>query len=125
MKEGGRMLFPLVRWPVGAIFGQGAAGWGAMMREQRDTADQYAASFVGPVGMFPCFGALDREADRLLEEAWSTPVTEVRSLRREAHAKSSSCWLHGGGYCFSKNEPAWDSAQPFRKSAVGRFAVNA
>jgi len=127
MKEGGRMVFPLVRWPMGAIFGQGVAGWGAMlrvrrlagrifgsrssagrgamMRVQRATADQYAASFVGPVGMFPCFGALDREADQLLEEAWSTPVTEVRSLRREVHEKTSSCWLHGVGYCFSKNEP--------------------
>src|SRR5208283_525816 len=76
MKEGGRMIFPLVRWPMGAIFGQGVAGWGAMMRVRRlaggifgsrslagrgammrvrrDAADRYAASCVGPVGMFPC-----------------------------------------------------------------------
>ncbi len=127
MKEGGRMVFPLVRWPLGAILGQGMAGWGAMMRVrrlagsifgerssaghgammrvQRDAVDQYAASFLGPVGMFPCFGALDRAADRLLEQAWNTPITAVRSLRREHHDKESSCWLHGAGYCFSRNDP--------------------
>jgi protein-L-isoaspartate(D-aspartate) O-methyltransferase len=102
LKEGGRLLFPLVRWPDGAVFGQGMAGWGAMMRIQRLAGDRYDASFAGSVAIFPCFGALDREADRLLEQSWQTPITEVRSLRRDAHEKAPSCWLHGAGYCFSK-----------------------
>ena len=103
LKDGGRLLFPLIRWPEGAVFGQGMAGWGAMMLIQRLARDHYAVAFVGPVGMFPCFGALDREADRLLEQSWQTPITEVRSLRRGTHEKAPSCWLHGAGYCFSKD----------------------
>jgi protein-L-isoaspartate(D-aspartate) O-methyltransferase len=105
LKDGARMVFPLIRWPEGAVFGQGMAGWGAMLRIQRLEGKRYAASFVGPVGMFPCLGALDPQADRLLEQAWQTPLTDVRSLRREAHEKVSSCWLHGVGYCFSKDDP--------------------
>jgi len=76
-----------------------------MMRIERLAADRYAAAYAGMVGIFPCLGALDGEADRLLEQAFQTPVSEVRSLRRDAHEKASSCWLHGAGYCFSKDDP--------------------
>ena len=125
LKEGGRMMLPLVRWPSGAIFGEGVAGWGtmmrvrrlagkilgqgsspagrgAMMRVRRTSRDRYEATFVAPVGIYPCLGAVDRDADRLLEDALKSPVTEVRSLRREPHREGASCWLHGAGYCFSK-----------------------
>ncbi len=126
LKEGGRLMLPLVRWPSGAIFGNGVAGWGAMMRVRRlagkifgsgtspsgrgammrvsrESRDHYAATFIAPVGIYPCLGALDRDADRRLEEALKMPAEAVRSLRREQHAKEASCWLHGAGYCFSKN----------------------
>lgn len=128
MKEGGRMMLPLVRWPSGAIFGEGVAGWGAMMRVRRlagtilgqgsspagrgammkvrrGAGDRYGATFIAPVGIYPCLGALDRGADQLLAKALKTPADAVRSLRRDPHPKEASCWLHGHRYCFSKISP--------------------
>ncbi len=104
LKPGGRVVFPLVRWPEGSKFGSGIAGWGDMIRVQLLDAG-YAAKFVSQVGIFPCLGAIDAEADRLLAEAFARDgLTEVRSLRREPHNEDSSCLLHGCGYCFSKLE---------------------
>jgi len=55
--------------------------------------------------IFPCFGAIDPEADRRLGDALANNgLTEVRSLRREAHDLDESCLLHGERYCFSKGE---------------------
>jgi hypothetical protein len=53
--------------------------------------------------MFPSFGVLKGQADRLLEQAFQTSVSAARSLRREVHDQSPSCWLHGAGYCFSRD----------------------
>ena len=36
------------------------------------------------------------------------PVSEIRSLRTDNHAEDETCWLHGGGWCFSKQEPRRD-----------------
>jgi hypothetical protein len=56
-------------------------------------------------GFYPCFGAIDAEADRLLGDTLaSNGLTDVHSLRREPHARDESCLLHGAGYCFSRIE---------------------
>jgi hypothetical protein len=70
-----------------------------MMRVQRIDAG-YAANFVSPVGIFPCHGALDAEADRLLADAFtrinwtdllgSTPRTLRSRLRSAAHRLATS-----------------------------------
>jgi hypothetical protein len=31
---------------------------------------------------------------------------KVKSLRCDPHEKDDTCWLHGGGWCFSTREPA-------------------
>lgn len=101
LKEGGRLVFHLVRWPEGSKLGVGSAGLGATIRVQRLGAC-YSAQWIGPAGIFPCSGAIDSDADRLLGEALKqNGLTGIRSLRREVHAPESSCLLHGGGYCFS------------------------
>jgi len=103
LKPSGRLVFPMVRWPDGAKFGVAGAGWGAMMRVQRRDSG-YAAQFLGPAGFYPCFGAVNSEADRLLGDALAqNGLTEARALRREAHLREASCLLHGAGYCFSRN----------------------
>ena len=114
LKPGGRLIFPLVRYPGGgeswiANAGTGKrdfeTGMGLMLRIQRTVAG-YATAVVSPAGFFPCFGAIDAEADRLVGEALAQGVfAEVRSLRRDAHDADESCGLHGRGYCFSRRRP--------------------
>jgi protein-L-isoaspartate(D-aspartate) O-methyltransferase len=104
LKPFGRLVFPMVRWPEGSKLGIGSAGWGVMIRAQR-LASGHSARWIAPAGFFPCFGAIDSEADRRLGEALAqNGLTDVRSLRRDAHDPDEACLLHGEGYCFSKTE---------------------
>ena len=81
--------------------GVGGAGWGVMIRIQR-LQSGHGARWIAPAGFFPCFGAIDPEADRRLGDALAqNGLTDIRSLRREAHDPDPSCLLHGEGYCFS------------------------
>jgi protein-L-isoaspartate(D-aspartate) O-methyltransferase len=101
LKEGGRLVFHLVRWQEGSKLGIGNAGWGVTIRVQRRGA-AYNAQWIGPAGIFPCLGAINSDADRLLGNALTqNGLIGVRSLRREVHPPESSCLLHGEGYCFS------------------------
>ena len=96
LKPSGRLVFPMIRWAVGV------AGWGVMMRIER-TQSGFAAQWLAPCGYYPCFGAIDSEADRRLGEALQkNGLTDVRSLRVGGHDPEESCLLHGNGYCFSK-----------------------
>jgi len=105
LKPSGRLVFPMVRWSAGAKFGVASAGWGVMLRVQR-LQSGHSAQSMGGSGFFPCFGAIDSEADRRLGDALAqNGLTEVRSLRREIHDPDPSCLLHGEGYCFSTIEP--------------------
>jgi hypothetical protein len=62
----------------------------------------FAARFLSYFAVFPCVGALDEEADRVLAQAFDGGrLAEIRCLRRDAHEADSSCLLHGRGYCFS------------------------
>ncbi len=102
LKPSGRLVFPMIRWPDGSVMGVGVAGWGVMMRIERMQSG-FGARWLAPSGYFPCFGAIDREADRRLGDALAkNGLTEVGSLRREAHSPDDLCLLHGEGYCFSK-----------------------
>ena len=102
LKPSGRLVFPMIRWPEGAVMGVGVAGWGVMMRIER-TLSGFAAKWLAPCGYYPCFGAIDSEADRRLGEALEkNGLTDVRSLRIEGHDPEESCLLHGKRYCFSK-----------------------
>ena len=104
LKPSGRLVFPMVRWPAGAKFGVASAGWGVMLRVQR-LQSGHSAQWMGGSGFFPCFGAIDSEADRRLGDALTqNGLTVVRSLRREIHNPDPSCLLHGEGYCFSAIE---------------------
>jgi protein-L-isoaspartate(D-aspartate) O-methyltransferase len=106
LKPNGRLVFPIVRWPDGAKFGESIAGWGVMIRTQRKPSG-LSAQWLSPCGFYPCFGAVDAEADRRLAEAFAqNGLTAVHSLRREPHEREASCLLHGEGYCFSTIEPA-------------------
>jgi hypothetical protein len=104
VKPSGRLVFPMIRWQPGSVMGVGGAGWGVVMRLEHLEIG-WKVRQLGPVGIFPCLGAIDSEADRRLGEAFSkNGLTDVRSLRREPHLMEDSCLLHGEGYCFSSRD---------------------
>jgi protein-L-isoaspartate(D-aspartate) O-methyltransferase len=98
LASGGRLLFPLTfsREPA-------ESGAGFMLKVTRASeGEEYAARFVSPVSIYPCIGARDEQMNTKLREAlmrgtWAT----VKSLRRDTHEPSDTCWLHGGDFCLS------------------------
>lgn len=110
---GGRLIFPMVRYPRGgeswienARAGKRdfETGMGLMLRIQKTDAG-YNSVVVSPAAFFPCFGAIDfdPEADRVLAEALgSGAIAQSNSLRRDPHGRDPSCLAHIQNYCFSK-----------------------
>lgn len=101
LRPGGRLMLPLVRWPAPRA-DTSTAGTGVLLKVTRHDPT-FAARIVSPVGIFPCIGAVDPNADRRLGEALAggAGIDVVRSLRRDAHAAEPNCWLHGDGFCLS------------------------
>jgi protein-L-isoaspartate(D-aspartate) O-methyltransferase len=59
-------------------------------------------TFILPVAIFSCTGARDEASNQRLGEAMAKGTwAMVKSLRREAHEASETCWLHGEGFCLS------------------------
>jgi len=76
-------------------------GIGMMLKVTR-SVDRYDARFFSPVGIFHCSGARDAGSQRQLEEAFARGDWDaVRSLRRDPHHPTDSCWLHGAAGCLS------------------------
>jgi len=109
----GRLMFPLVstlnirhpavvpwrarRYPQFSSFGLG----GMMMLVTREPS-HLSVHVVSSVGIFPCIGAIEREADqRAAASLERTDYDSIASLRRDAHDQDGSCWLHGDDFCFS------------------------
>lgn len=94
LSPGGTLVLPLTdrEWLGGFLrIAREAGGW--------------PARFVLLGAAYPCAGARDPEAEALL--AGRFPVMDggaVRSLRRDAHEREDTCWLHGAGYCLSTEE---------------------
>lgn len=113
LKLGGRLIFPMVRYPRGgeswlAYVRTGKpdfeTGMGLMLRISR-TAKGYSCAAVTPAAFFPCFGAIDPDPQmdgRLKDALQSGAIAQAKSLRREPHARDTSCLFHTSGYCFSK-----------------------
>jgi len=93
LAPGGRALIPMT----------GAERWGFMLRLDRHGAG-FAARSAGRVGFFPCVGARDDTEAAKLSFALGDAAGQqaLKSLRRDAHQRDDSCWLHGDGWCLSK-----------------------
>lgn len=92
LAEGGRLLLMLTA----------RDHWGRVLKIVRKSAG-FAAKFLGPCGFIPCVSARSAETEAALSAAllaggWD----EVRSLRRDAHDRAESCWLHADRYCLSR-----------------------
>lgn len=94
LTPGGALVLPLTdrEWLGGFLrIERGEPGW--------------PARFVLLGAAYPCAGARSPEAEALL--AGRFPAMDggaVRSLRRDAHEREETCWLHGAGYCLSTEE---------------------
>ena len=101
LEPGARLLLPLtVDTPV--------LGFGGVLLATRLDGG-YAARFVNRVGIYPCHGARDPECNERLQKAFARgldAVLAVRSLRRDSHEETDTCWLHGDGFCLSTREVA-------------------
>jgi protein-L-isoaspartate(D-aspartate) O-methyltransferase len=109
----GRVMFPLIsthkvlhpivnpwrsrRYPHFYSYGLG----GLMILITRD-ASHLSVRAVSSVGIFPCIGAIERDADKRAAASLArTDYNSLSSLRRDSHPQDDSCWLHGEGFCFS------------------------
>jgi protein-L-isoaspartate(D-aspartate) O-methyltransferase len=65
-----------------------------------------AARSAGNIGIFPCQGMRDPAEAMALASALSDHAGRMalQSLRRDAHDRDDTCWLHGNGWCLSKRE---------------------
>jgi protein-L-isoaspartate(D-aspartate) O-methyltransferase len=101
LAPGGRLLVPLTFSPVGEAAGAHAAGAGIMIRIDRH-GDELAARAISPVAIYPCRGARDEAANRLLGEALRTAGwRSLARLRTDRHEREADCWLHHEEACLS------------------------
>ncbi|MBN9088840.1 MAG: methyltransferase [Reyranella sp.] len=98
LADGGHLLLPLTAGNLGLR-------GGFMLRVDR-RGDALAARSAGWVGFYPCAGARNPDDEAALSAALGDPVGQqaVRSLRREAHDRDETCWLHRESWCLSKRE---------------------
>jgi protein-L-isoaspartate(D-aspartate) O-methyltransferase len=105
LRANGRLVFPLTR-----------SNWAGIILKVIHTVRGYAAAFISPVGIYPCAGAIDAEAERRLGKALDKGgYDQVHLLRRDIHQEEQSCWLHGVGYCFSTLGPKFKGMDNSRR----------
>ncbi len=93
LKPEGKLLFPLTS----------TRGPGTMAYLTRKTADSFSAYLNGSVFFVDFAGARDPSVSSELAIALKRDMgASVRSLRCDRHEKDETCWLHGDGWCFSR-----------------------
>jgi protein-L-isoaspartate(D-aspartate) O-methyltransferase len=79
-------------------------GWGQILKVTR-SEEEYAAALLGTCGFIPCINARDPASEAALAAALENGDTEtVKSVRRDAHDRDESCWMHCDGFCLSRRE---------------------
>ena len=106
LRPGGRLLLP-----VTFAADPNANGMGFMLKVTYER-QSYAARFLSPVMIFPCIGSRSEASNQRLRDAMKLGTWgSVKSLRRESHEPSDTCWLHGDNFCLSTLPVAASSAQ--------------
>jgi protein-L-isoaspartate(D-aspartate) O-methyltransferase len=94
---GGRLIMPL----TAAVPAMGNIGKGPLIFLRKNGAG-FHARVVGFVAIYSAVGlrdeALNGEIGRALAK---NPVPPLKTLRRDGHERSASCWLHAGEWCLS------------------------
>lgn len=96
LNDGGRLILPLT---TSANFSPAMSTLtGAVFLITR-RGNEYEASFVGPIGVFPCFGAREDSSDAALSDAFRRGgMDRVRRLRRTDDVAESDCWVKAPGW---------------------------
>ena len=94
LAEGGRLILPLTE----AGFPMGDIRHGAVFRIER-RGDEYLASRISGVAIFPCAGARDNDEATALAGAFARGGAEkVTRLYRHNDVPEAACWLQGKGW---------------------------
>ena len=104
LADGGRLILPMTSdqgFGANPKSLQGMARAGAMFRIKR-RGDDYLASGISPVAIFPCAGNRDEVSERALAEAFAKGGWEkVTRLYRNQEIPEERCWVSGSGWCLA------------------------
>ena len=77
------------------------ASAGAVFRIER-RSDDYFATWISPVAIFPCAGSRDEVSERALAEAFAKGGwQQVTRLYRDQEIPEERCWLRGPRWCLA------------------------
>ena len=100
LAAGGRMILPL----TATMPAMGPIGKGVVFLINRESEDAFSACIAGLVAVYSAIGIRDETLNERVGKALMGGPPQwqrVRRLRRDPHDPSSSCWLHGSGWCLS------------------------
>jgi protein-L-isoaspartate(D-aspartate) O-methyltransferase len=101
LSDGGRLLLPLT-----VEMAPNAPGKGFMLKIVRKESELIPE--LGPmVAVYSCVGARDADLNRRLGQSFMQwKPGEIRSVRIDPHESCETCWIHGRGFCLSREAPA-------------------
>jgi protein-L-isoaspartate(D-aspartate) O-methyltransferase len=104
LADNGRLILPLT---TDKAFGDLSrkphemVNQGAVFRIAR-RGDDFDARWISSVAIFPCAGARDDEAERVLAQALAKGrLNEVTRLYRNSDIAEDNCWLRGNWWCLA------------------------
>jgi protein-L-isoaspartate(D-aspartate) O-methyltransferase len=102
LADGGRLILPMTSdQGFGAALPERIASAGAVFRIERRGQD-YLATWISPVAIFPCTGSRDPVSERALAEAFAKGGwQQVTRLYRDREVPAERCWLRGPRWCLA------------------------
>ena len=102
LADGGRLILPMTSdQGFGAVSPQRMASAGAVFHIQRRGED-YFATWISPVAIFPCAGSRDEASERALARAFAKGEWQrVTRLYRDREIPEERCWLSGSRWCLA------------------------
>jgi protein-L-isoaspartate(D-aspartate) O-methyltransferase len=99
LAPGGRMVLPL----TATMPAMGPIGKGLLLVVSRaDDPNVLAARVLTFVAIYSALGIRDDSINAALGQAMmKSPVPNIRALRRDAHERTGTCWLHAQACCVS------------------------
>lgn len=104
LADGGRLILPMTSdQGFGGVSPERMASAGAVFRIERRGQD-YLATWISHVAIFPCAGSRDEASERVLAEAFAKGGwQQVTRLYRHQEIPEGRCWVRGSGWCLAYN----------------------
>jgi protein-L-isoaspartate(D-aspartate) O-methyltransferase len=102
LADGGRLILPMTSdQGFGAASPEQMASAGAVFRIERRGND-YFATWISPVAIFPFAGSRDAVSEHALAEAFAKGGwQQATRLYRDQEIPEERCWLRGSGWCLA------------------------